>query len=193
MSWHHWFATGHWFQVTNQAFVHARHAGQIVQDALIDSQRTRCYRRTSSQFNQPPVAQGRVRRQSAPVRIRQGGQRQTERGMRTLAVALRRKALRGKRAVEFDAGAEQQRGALERRQAEVRAELIQSGWCRQAASAILKRLLQRAAVFCLRTGLFGMVVECRAHDGQLRHEALLVGLGPSRRLGSVRLHGSTTV
>ena len=103
------------------------HAGQIVQDALIDADWRGGETVTGFHFHQPETAQRTVRRQGAPMRFGERSHRQTKRRVSTLRTPLGLGALRGELRVHFHAGTQQKNFALEGAQAKQVANGVDGG------------------------------------------------------------------
>ena len=103
---------------TLQPFVHALHAGEAVQNSLIDPERTAGQRLARQHFEHAPVAERPVSCERAPMRAGQGRQCQAKCRRGPFRVAVCERADLGEAALQFHSGAQQQKVALEGRQAE---------------------------------------------------------------------------
>ena len=93
-------------------------ADQEVQHPLVDFQRGTGEDRVGRDFDQPPAAQRRFRRQRRPMRIRQDAEREAEGRERARRLALRRGAKRRELGVQLHADAQQQQLRFEGREVE---------------------------------------------------------------------------
>ncbi|MNQ06781.1 hypothetical protein D3C85_195460 [compost metagenome] len=159
-------------------------SGQEVQHPFVDAQARRAQVGRFVHLQQPPAAQRVLRRQRAPVRAFQRAQCQGKAGVaHSAATALRGGAQLGQAGIHFDAGAQQQQVAFERRQAERRAQLIDRPFAVERGAGLrqpLRTLARRAAA---------RLVQARAQPREFRGQQLLVGVGPAQ--GRARVHGSS--
>ena len=75
-----------------EAWVQRVHSRQVVQDALVNSHRSRRKAMSRLEFHQAEMTQRAARRQGAPMRLRQRRHRQTEGGIGPLGTAESRTA-----------------------------------------------------------------------------------------------------
>jgi hypothetical protein len=109
-----------------------------MQDTLVDSQRARRDRLARRRLDEPPVPKRRRRRERAPVRVGETGEREAERRRAQPLVAGGPRAKPGEPRLQLDACAEQHDVALERREAEARRQRLE---CRRRRALLLRRRL----------------------------------------------------
>ncbi len=158
-----------------QALVELAQAGEVVDNLLGGAQGADRQGAAGPDLDQAPAAQGAGGRQRVPVGAGQGGQGQAEGRVGAGRVALGRGAEVGEAAVELDPGAEQQRVALEGREAEAAGERVEGAG--------------RAVVGAGRQGGGGVLAaqprDARrkqgAYAGKVGDQRPLVSLGPAYR------------
>ena len=96
-----------------QAVIQQVDSGEVMQNALVDTQRRGREAVARFHFQEAEAAQWTVGRQRAPVRFGEGRQRQSEGGVGSLRMALRFPAARGQMGIHFHAGAQKEQIALE--------------------------------------------------------------------------------
>src|SRR5215831_17728052 len=107
-----------------QPLVGALDSGNELQNPLVDSQRT-SKEASGTGFNQPPIPQGAVAIDRAPVRVRQRRERKAEGRRPEPRIILGYRTRRGEPALQFDSGTEQQHVPLKRRETEDPSDVIE--------------------------------------------------------------------
>jgi len=101
-----------------QPLITALHAGQQMQNPLVDAQRRARQCVARQHFDKPPAAQRPVARQRAPMRVRQCGEREAESRVALARIALCTGTGLSEAAVQFYPRTKQQHRDLERTQGE---------------------------------------------------------------------------
>jgi hypothetical protein len=122
--WHDLVGSIHRHDDACQPFIGRLESGEVVQHRFIDPQWRRGNNASLAWFDQSPAAQRRLRQKRAPMGLVERGERHPKRWPGARGIALGAGAEGGKPAIKLDARAEEQRVALEGREAEDLAETL---------------------------------------------------------------------
>ena len=114
-------------QQTGDAIVQVPQTGEVVKDPLVDAQRRHGEALPAVRLYQPPMAQRRGGKESAPVGAGERGQREAESGQPARRITLGGGTAGGEGGVQLRTGGEKEHVALEGGQAEAVDKDLQRG------------------------------------------------------------------